>query len=348
MPQDPVDPWLVGFVTAVAVASITTWLYLLGRPHNWPWLPYEPRQPVPWGVAGTGLAILFLATKISELFVEPDVITPLTPQAMSWLTLPFVVAQDSSPTGLQMASGILVQLAIVAIFLSAVATLSDAKPSDLGINLFWDRFGRDVQTGIVSCLAAFVPVFIVQVLLVSLQEAPTKHPLVTLVEENPSWVTLAVVSVAAVIVAPICEEITFRLLLQGWLEKWEDEKLGRPLQSAAVELDSQIASESESPGSVTPVADTIAVTPPAEAWEPPRMGLGGLPHGWVPILLSSTAFALAHLGHGTDPIPLFPLAIILGYVYQRTHRILPCIVTHALFNSATMVVLWRTVATSSN
>ena len=30
-------------------------------------------------------------------------------------------------------------------------------------------------------------------------------------------------ALAAVVVAPICEEITFRLLLQGWLEKWEDD-----------------------------------------------------------------------------------------------------------------------------
>jgi membrane protease YdiL (CAAX protease family) len=325
MPQDPADPWLNAFITAVAVASITTWLYLLGRPRNWPWLPYEPRLPVPWGFAGAGLALIFLATKVSELFVEHD---------------------GTPPTTLQMATSIPLQFAIVTIFLAAVVLLSDATPSDLGVASFWRRFGRDAKTGIIACLAAFVPVFIIQVLLVSLQGAPTKHPLVTLVEEDPSWITLAVVCAAAVIVAPVCEEITFRLLLQGWLEKWEDQKLGRPMPSTAAELGMQAGSEGESSAPTMP--DTMAVAQPTEAWKPPQLGLGGMPHGWAPILLSSTAFALAHLGHGTDPIPLFPLAMILGYTYQRTHRILPCIITHALFNSATMVVLWRTVAASSN
>jgi membrane protease YdiL (CAAX protease family) len=77
----------------------------------------------------------------------------------------------------------------------------------------------------------------------------------------------------------------------------------------------------------------------------PIHGLFGLPHGWVPILVSSLLFALAHFGIGPDPIPLFLLALVLGYVYQRTHRIVPCMVTHALFNSLTLIALWRMLST---
>jgi membrane protease YdiL (CAAX protease family) len=63
----------------------------------------------------------------------------------------------------------------------------------------------------------------------------------------------------------------------------------------------------------------------------------------LPIVLSSALFALAHVGHGPDPIPLFFLALILGYIYQRTHRIVPCIVAHMLFNSLAMLVLWQMI-----
>src|SRR5215218_594929 len=44
------------------------------------------------------------------------------------------------------------------------------------------------------------------------------HPLIKMVMDAPPspWV-LVLAGIAAVIVAPICEEITFRLLLQGWL-----------------------------------------------------------------------------------------------------------------------------------
>ena len=67
----------------------------------------------------------------------------------------------------------------------------------------------------------------------------------------------------------------------------------------------------------------------------------------MPILISSVLFALAHFGYGPEPVPLFFLALILGYVYQRTHRIIPCIVTHALFNLVTVIALWRMVSLSA-
>jgi membrane protease YdiL (CAAX protease family) len=44
----------------------------------------------------------------------------------------------------------------------------------------------------------------------------------------------------------------------------------------------------------------------------------------------------------TDPVPLFLLALALGYIYHRTHRLLPVFVLHALFNAFAFVSLWLT------
>jgi membrane protease YdiL (CAAX protease family) len=132
-------------------------------------------------------------------------------------------------------------------------------------------------------------------------------------------------SLAAVVVAPICEEIAFRLLLQGWLEKLEDQWLGWRTVSATAD---EIAADDEA-ASVAPLAP-----------DPPSRGVAGLPYGWAPILVSSLVFAAGHLGHGPDPIALFVLAIILGYVYQRSHHILPCILMHSLFNLTTLGTLF--------
>jgi membrane protease YdiL (CAAX protease family) len=49
------------------------------------------------------------------------------------------------------------------------------------------------------------------------------------------------------------------------------------------------------------------------------------------------------VGHSTDPFPLFVLSLFLGFVYQRTHRILPSIILHATFNLISMVVFWQTM-----
>ncbi len=41
-----------------------------------------------------------------------------------------------------------------------------------------------------------------------------------------------------------------------------------------------------------------------------------------------------------DPIPLFLFALGLGFLYARTHRIVPCIVLHAGLNAASLALAW--------
>ena len=61
---------------------------------------------------------------------------------------------------------------------------------------------------------------------------------------------------------------------------------------------------------------------------------------WLPIVISSLIFALMHYSHGPDWVPLIILAAGMGYLYQRTHRVVPSLVVHALLNSLSMFGLW--------
>ena len=81
----------------------------------------------------------------------------------------------------------------------------------------------DLKLGLLGFLAAALPVYAIQLLIVLIHhgfgEEPADHPLV---EDAPRWLgggTLAVAVLVAVCVAPIFEEFVFRLVLQGWLEK---------------------------------------------------------------------------------------------------------------------------------
>ena len=65
--------------------------------------------------------------------------------------------------------------------------------------------------------------------------------------------------------------------------------------------------------------------------------------GVVPICISSLVFALLHVGQGAAPIPLFVLALGLGYLYQRTGQLLPCIIVHMLLNGTSMAILWLAI-----
>jgi hypothetical protein len=144
--------------------------------------------------------------------------------------------------------------------------------------------------------------------------------------------------------------VTFRLLLQGWLERRE--LLAVRQQEALVESDANASPPAESQAGLV---DEI-LQPSAEASQHDGSGTmlaaqiapreivivsAEVPtFGWPAIAISALLFALAHFGYGPDPIPLFFLALVLGYLYFRTHRIVPSIVAHALFNAFAMGQLW--------
>jgi membrane protease YdiL (CAAX protease family) len=70
----------------------------------------------------------------------------------------------------------------------------------------------------------------------------------------------------------------------------------------------------------------------------------GAPEGWtygvIPIVLSSAAFALGHIDQGAAAAPLFLFAMVLGYLYFQTHRLLPSIIAHASLNAFGMAQMW--------
>ena len=181
---------------------------------------------------------------------------------------------------------------------------------------------EDVVLGVRWFTMLIVPVVLLQVILT--QWMPTEHPLIQLLRETENVAFLPVAAYAAVITAPIFEEAFFRLFLQGWLEKLQLNlqriKLGG---SSKADNDAVIFGGDLSTG--------------AEDATLQRSTL------WTPILVTSALFALAHLGHGPDGIPLFFLAIGLGYLYQRTGRIQACIVVHMLVNALGILQLWVAV-----
>ncbi len=167
---------------------------------------------------------------------------------------------------------------------------------------------EDIWFGLLLGWFALVPVMGVQVTMVYFF-GQSEHPLLQgLVRDRDPLLFVAAFFLAA-IVAPLFEEFAYRLLFQGWLEK----ELVRPV-------------------TVTSDVDQAPVESPPTTVQ------------WAPIAVSSIAFALAHAAHGVDPVALIPLAVLLGYVYQRTHRILPTIVAHAAFNSFSLAALWVQLA----
>jgi membrane protease YdiL (CAAX protease family) len=324
MDAQDANAWFVSAVALLWIASAYTWFQLYAmRRRNGAFLPYEPRTPVPWGAPIALLTALYVAATLASQFGAEPAVKPadeLNPSEVIQRLIGFIVFQSLLTTGV----------------LVVVVLASRAKPQDFGLPTSTREFFRDVKIGAAAWLAAIVPAHGIQVVVLVLLgrlEEPPSHPLVEMITSAGPKVSLFLLAAfVAVVVAPVSEEIFFRLLFQGWIEKWEDRRV-------------RIATDGTPDDGTIQAWDTTleASTEPLITNRPADRGILGLPHGWFPILVSSLLFAAAHIGNGPDPIAIFFLALILGYVYQRTHRILPCIVAHMLFNSLAILVLWQMI-----
>ena len=85
-----------------------------------------------------------------------------------------------------------------------------------------------------ACAAMLVPVYAVQIVLVMVVGLPSSHPTVEQLMANPSLETIAAAALMAVVIAPLFEELAFRVLLQGWLERIGGRRAWWPVIVSAV------------------------------------------------------------------------------------------------------------------
>ncbi len=306
-------------------------------------LPYRPRRRVPWGL--WGVLVAMVVTFLSVV------------SAISLRVNASADADSPATTAGEFAEGMLrvaaIYLMIAAGLVALLVSLCRARLEDLGLPRSLREWGSDTGLGLLLGFALIVPIYILQVLSVGLLGVDASHPILNRIEQGPDMLVIVGALLAAMIVAPIFEEIVFRLLLIGALERWEDETIDWPYSEpagrwsapsfaigdeAAPPLGLPSSRDFESPLASTPDVDLALdddVGPPLVA----PGAVVGLNHGWFPILVSAFLFSLAHLGLGPSPIPLFVFGMIVGYAYQRTHRLIPCIVAHLVFNGISIGLL---------
>jgi membrane protease YdiL (CAAX protease family) len=330
-----VSPPLLLLLATVIFLSLASCFYLLWRLLRYGQvLAYEPRQRVPWGLWGVLVAVALT-------------------------TLSVVAAATSSPTAgegeppatadefaRQMLSLSAVFLSLSAALLLVLGVMCRANWVDLGLPTTRGQFAKDVGLGLVLGMASFLPVYVLQSLAIVLLGVDASHPILDRIQQSPDLAVLLGAMLAATIVAPLFEEIVYRLLLMGALERWEDQAIGWHYSRRPVEDDS-ISFQ----GLSMPIAESDDLTEleatPAEAPLDAPGVVVGLSHGWFPILVSALLFSLAHLGQGPSPIPLFAFSLIVAYAYQRTHRIVPCMVAHLVFNGLSIAILAVSLLASS-
>lgn len=124
---------------------------------------------------------------------------------------------------------------------------------------------------------------------------------------------------SACVVAPVIEEFVFRGLLVSWAA-------GRKYRPWVLVAISAVVAYVFSGQKLPPLAlvAILAAAQPLVRWPGKRTGQA--------IWSSSVLFAAVHSAVWPSPIPLFVLALGLGYLTGRTRSWLPAAVAHGLFN----------------
>jgi len=339
---DPeVSPWATLLFLSFFGASLIVWASLIQRLiQRRPLIAFTPRRPVPWNwIWALGALLIYIASTIAALGIVRSVmgvqLTATAPENPGDV----VVLLASTAVAGAFSTGLTVLI---------LAIYCGATRSDLGLDTRW--LGNDVLYGIAGFLAVTPVVFFIKWLLLPFSDE--NHPLEKLAREHPTPAVLFWTITVAVIIAPWVEEFLLRVVFQGWLERcffggWT------PLDT------SPEREEPTTPPVWSPASDSAGSGEPTNPYAPPRSPLSApfgpsdgvdvpepelVPptalHAALPIVISSAVFAALHIGHGIDPIPLFVLALVLGWLYQRTHRLWPSVALHTALNATSVALLF--------
>ena len=164
----------------------------------------------------------------------------------------------------------------------------------------------DVVLGLRASVLLLPPVLLISA--VASQAIPYEHPVLDAMAGLDDPLALIAIFVATAIVTPFVEELLFRVLLQGGLERWATS----PAVSQVDAIQADLAQAAGQPH-----------------WQPGP---------WWPVVVSSAIFAMLHIGQGAAPIPLFFLALGLGYLYRQTGNITAPMVVHMILNGMTIMI----------
>ncbi|MEZ6098117.1 MAG: CPBP family intramembrane glutamic endopeptidase [Pirellulaceae bacterium] len=334
-------------ISLISSGSIVAWTMAAVRwQRQQSLLEFQSRLPVPWGLLDlAAVVVLNIFVTGTMLAVGTSILGISRDRASSDILPPAL----QSKVILLYSTGTLLSLWLGVIWVRKRVSASGA---DLGIQP--NRVLTDIALGITAFVMLAFPVFTLQVTINVLTQRENTHPLIELLRNDPDPRFFLIAGFAAVVAAPLTEEYLFRVLLQGWIENAIGARRARrPEGKISGWVMSLVSGQraSNDPGHF-PTADrprcetgasdlgqVMAATDRVDLEHPQPLPIALAP-AYVPIVVSSLLFAAAHLGQGTAPIPLFFLALGLGYVYQRTHRVLPCIVVHMLVNLFSLLQLW--------
>lgn len=316
---------IIAWLALASVGSaVAAWLWLGPRTRRDRLLPAQHHRAVTWGLPDL-LIVLVLVQMLCPSLVW---------QLLAWACGTQELSKRAqSLVGPPLAALLQVPAAVLALRLS-----SGARPYQLGLTTSWAR--RNVVIGFLTWLLITPVVYGVNYLasvvyLWRVHAPPPDHPLTQVIKTGPlgptDWILFFV---AAVVAAPVVEELLFRGIFQPWAKEvsW-----GGDVAMAAALGAAYVLGRKEH--GIWPVAFVGAMVPGylLAGWGLRRW----LPRPNVARAVYGTAllFAAAHSRVWPTPVPLFVLGLALGWLAYRTQSLVGPVLAHALFNGLTCLAL---------
>lgn len=343
---------LYGIWLALAVVgSLILFTVLRRRPKMWAeLLPPQRERAVPWN----GVDILFMIVLVYMML--PGIAFAMLEQVHFFEYYYGVSALDKDAPRLRMelwfeAVAFPMQLWL---FFTLLRIRGRLLPYQIGLTRY--RLPENVIVGFLGWLVLTPFVFAVLYgveSVYSLWSPNEEHPLVRLAQANvltvPEWILIFFLTVVA---APVIEELFFRGLLQRWVQQrtWGPDVaivfafiLG--LYARASDLETAMSSvpaqerwialgQGLAPGLFVLLMIPGYIYSDVIAWR-------WLPYPNVGRSIYATAllFAACHSSVWPSPVPLFLLALGLGFVAYRTQSLVASITFHALFNLVSCIAM---------
>lgn len=81
------------------------------------------------------------------------------------------------------------------------------------------RFTTELRFAVETCLAAYLPLALIRLAILSLQPEAPSHPLIEMMGEGVSFRVMALIALLAIVVAPVVEELLYRVTVLGGFMK---------------------------------------------------------------------------------------------------------------------------------
>ena len=314
--------------SALIVGSIPLWWKAANRKRSGgKLLESRERDGSPFGFVDVAVMFLFwflgqiasvgVAFLLFEL--DSDALTDLEGTQKAWLA-------------------VVVNIGQLAAMLAAVAFLMVRYKSLACLGWQPENLKRDLVLSVFAFAMVIPPILVLQWLLTLFLDY--RHQTLEMLAKNADALTVIASWFGAVLVAPVCEEIFFRGVVQSWLQR---------LRPGVFAKSDYILTGGWDPldGFERPIAINVSASN--------SFGLetGATRKSWTsssiwPIVITAAMFGLAHAGQGPAPIPLFFFGLALGYVYQKTGSIVPCILLHMMLNGFSMFWFTLRILTGEN